>query len=210
MTSEKRTRELERAFQEHVPEYKVVYKNNDGSWWSDAWMVRCVQLVIMVIGWFNPRFEKHFHRRIANGMGPYLLLPDRPKYRQWDREDVYGIIRHELVHMRDFHRHRVLFPLTYLLFPFPIGCSGRAWWEIRGYTQQMIVEYERRGKISDMTVTWIKRQLFGSLYLWPLLWPFRRLGERKIDEIRKAIEREDIEGMYPSLSLFGDARPSEE
>lgn len=190
---------LKSRIKEEFPDYEVVYKT-EGEKWHSNWMIRIVQLFINLVGLVAPSFKDKFYNGVANGFGRFILLPDKERWKDWSNQSVYGVIRHEFVHMRDYKRSPPLFVLTYILFPLPTIVSGRAYWELRAYTQNMIVEYEEEGKISEGKVKWICSQFTSSLYFW--MFPFRGTIERKVQSLKEKIEKGEIRGMYPELDLL--------
>lgn len=75
------------------------------------------------------------------------------------------VLRHERVHLDQFRRHPVWFPLSYL-FVLPFGVTMRARWELEAYAETMRAELEETGTISDATVASIERRFTGPTYLF--------------------------------------------
>lgn len=75
------------------------------------------------------------------------------------------ILRHERVHMRDSRGWRILYygPMYCIL---PIGPSGRAYWEFRGYKESMRAYYERWGIIPNSAIDFWCSNFTGSNYLY--------------------------------------------
>jgi len=100
----------------------------------------------------------------------------------WDKkssDDKYKTLRHEKVHVRQFHCfplgrwawpiNHVLMSLCYLLL-LPVILTFRARFEREGYLQTLLVEYELKGKISVAAMSrnakWIGETFGGSTYCW--------------------------------------------
>jgi hypothetical protein len=98
-------------------------------------------------------------------------------------------LRHESVHMMDQHRWNVLFFLSYFLF-LPIGPSFKAFWEWRGFRENLRWVREHtpagtyRNMLEEARVKWIADSFCGKMYLW--MWPFRSTVE---GWCRKFLER---------------------
>lgn len=86
-------------------------------------------------------FNAEFATRYVTVMGDTVWLP-RP-VDEWNRDDLAGILAHELVHMLDQQRYGVAFYASYG-FP-PMGRTTRAHWERRAYAVDLLVARERGG-----------------------------------------------------------------
>ena len=105
----------------------------------------------------------------------------------WDERDArerYVTLRHELVHLRQFHRYTLIgMAILYLLVPLPMGLSYfRARFEkeayeesIRTAAQVYSMDHVRRGDFRDRVI----RQFLGPSYGW--MWPFRKQIEAWYD-----------------------------
>lgn len=94
-------------------------------------------------------------------------------------DDKYARLRHELVHIDQFHRfplgrwawpiNHVLMALCYLLL-LPVLWTFRARFEREGYTQTLLVEYELHGPISqermEDNAQWLAQTFGGSAYFF--------------------------------------------
>lgn len=95
--------------------------------------------------------------------------------------ELYVILRHEAVHLRDARRFPVVFELSYL-FALPTVFTARAWWEWRGYAETMRAIHETGGDLSDTLLDHIARQFTGPAYLW--MCPFPRFVRRRLERLR--------------------------
>jgi hypothetical protein len=80
-------------------------------------------------------------------------------------DEGWRVLRHERVHLEQFRRHPVWFPVSYLLFA-PALVTMRAVWEMEGYVESMRAELEETGTIAADTVDWIERRFTGPDYLF--------------------------------------------
>jgi hypothetical protein len=98
----------------------------------------------------------------------------------------YVILRHELVHLRQFRRLTLPgMAILYLLIPIPMGVSYfRARLEREAYEETIRATAEVFGKEQVRTPAFrerIIRQFTGPSYGW--MWPFRQQLERWYDSI---------------------------
>lgn len=93
------------------------------------------------------------------------------------------VLRHERVHMRDSVKWTVWYWITYVMLP--IGPSGRAYWELRGYKETMRCYYERNGNIPDSIIEFVAGQFTTSKYLW--MWPFESHIHKILNRYRDEI-----------------------
>jgi hypothetical protein len=161
-----------------------------------------------------PRFriirkrDSRFHRLIDLGLrgitlgrmteyldGYYTTIGSRlyvtGRWEAIDPDDRYIILRHELIHLRQFRRLTPpLMGLLYLLFPLPMGLAYfRARFEKEAYAETLRASAEiygvahiRAGAFRDRIV----RQFTSASYGW--MWPFRRAIERWYDGVVSEIE----------------------
>ncbi len=109
-----------------------------------------------------------------------IYFPSRHWYDCTATFDLYALLRHEAVHLRDARRFPVLFELSYVL-ALPVGITARAWWEWRGYTETLRVWAEVKGEIPDWLIEQIIERFTGPDYLY--MWPFPR-------QLRRALRRQ--------------------
>lgn len=109
-------------------------------------------------------------------------------------EQFYTTLRHEFVHLKDFQRFPLWMTVSYAGL-LPVGWTMRAFWELRGYTQNLLCEYERTGQVSDAEVERVAEIFAGRGYIYMML-PKRR-ARRALLEIRAKIEAGELRGPYP-------------
>jgi hypothetical protein len=126
---------------------------------------------------FVPDFMKNF----ATTIGCTVYYP-----RNWPLTTMYEVLRHERVHMRDSKKWGSVYYLTYLLLPLPFVVSGRAYWEFRGYTETLKMDWEWSGKpldatgwpvLDEATLDWVVSQFTSSSYLW--MFPFPKTLKKR-------------------------------
>ena len=182
--------------EEHAPDLQIVYKDEDmpGIW------LKIVAFFIWFVGLFSS-FDERWNNSIGNAMlGKYILLPVGERYRDFTDLRTYRLLRHEYTHILDQIRRPIWFNLTYILFPLPLFFSGRAHWEYRALSQNMITYYEFFGHVPDNIIEHVKGQFTSSLYLW--MWILRSRVDRKVDELVAMTENEEISGYAPDISFL--------
>lgn len=119
----------------------------------------------------------------------------------WDERDArdrYITLRHELVHIRQFHRYTLPgMAILYLLVPLPMGLAYfRAHFEKQAYEESIRtaavvydIEYVRSGPFRDHIIA----QFLGPSYGW--MWPFRRRIENWYDAIVRDIGVAPVDGI---------------
>jgi hypothetical protein len=85
------------------------------------------------------------------------------------------ILRHERVHLDDQAAHPFWFFFSYLLLP-PIGPGMRAFWEWRGYKEDLKESCERLRRVDPWVINHVANQFCGPNYLW--MFPFRKTVEK--------------------------------
>ena len=190
--SEKKANHLKDKIKQEFPDLKILFKSEYEKW-PDHILLRFIKLFVSIVRFFSPSFKEKFNHHFANGFGKFLILPNR-EWLDWTNPKYYEVVRHEFVHMVDYKNNPVWFILTYILLPLPTLFSGRAYWEMRAFTQNMIVEYERKGGIKDRKLEWITKYFTSGTYFW--MFPFKCLVKKKLKDIRKKIESGEIQGLY--------------
>lgn len=138
-----------------------------------------------LIGRLVRPFNRDYLTRYTTVMFGRVWFPSRRWAACCRPADLYRILRHEAVHLRDARRYPLLFPLSYLLLP-PIGPGFRALWEWRGYAESMRVDVELGRPIDDATIEHIARRFTGPDYLFML--PFPRLVRRRLRALRDRLQ----------------------
>lgn len=91
-----------------------------------------------------------------------------------DKLGVYEtIIRHELVHIQQARRLPVLWQLSYLLLPLPIGL---AWWRWRWEREAYLVDIRAGREIEEVVDTLWRRYGWPWPRAWMRRWFWRRVG----------------------------------
>ncbi len=98
---------------------------------------------------------------------------------KFSSNDKYKFLRHEMMHIKQFHRWplgRWAWPINHLivalcyLFVFPVLWTMRSKFEREGYTQNLLVDYELAGDITELQMeanaTWMAQTFGGSDYLF--------------------------------------------
>jgi hypothetical protein len=178
---------------EEIPGFKVAYKDDPPA--SMPWSHRVIHAIAQRL---VPRYSSSFTTVLA----PVVYLPSssRDAYAEAPSR-WYETMRHELIHLRDARDHPVWMALSYVLFPLPLGLTWRAYWELRGYTQTMLVRYERGlpldGDFSDRLIS-----IFcGRDYLFMLPPLFAR---RVVTHMRDRITRGDAAGLDVEIHWWRD------
>lgn len=176
--------------QQHLPRFQMCYKNE--SRWQK------------LIGWLLWPINRTYMTQYTTVMFGKVYFPSREQMANWGPSQVYSTLRHEFVHLMDAKRFPLWFELSYL-FLLPIGLTFRAYWEWRGYTQTLLVEYEQTGSISPNTKTYILNRFVGADYGW--MFPFRKPLERWMEHTCQHIQDGIITGPYPYCA-WGKETPS--
>jgi hypothetical protein len=143
-------RELAEKLGDEFPRFRLVAKEESG------FMRRLYRLGLM--RFWNRRFLDVYTTTI----GYTVYMPASVR-----RDPVGGVrvLRHERIHILQFQRHPIWFPLSYLLV-LPLGITWRARWEMEAYVESMRVEMEETGAIADHTLDFIQERFTGPDYLF--------------------------------------------
>lgn len=125
-------------------------------------------LVCRVLSWFLGYW---FWTRAWTTLGPRTIWA--PPHVDLSRLDVYEtIIRHELVHIRQARRWPLVWQLSYVLLPLPVGLAWFRWrWEREAY----LVQLRARTMSIDEVVDALWRH-YG--WCWPRAWMRRWFARR--------------------------------
>jgi len=183
--------EVERNF----PNFKIIYKDEE---LPRVWYILAIFKLVRMWGFFAPKFEKAWMERFSNGIGDYILLPTQTNH-YGDLRDIrtYTILRHEYVHMIDQKRWSIWFFLTYILLPLPLLISGRSYWELRGYAQNIIVRHEYGLETTDAHLSNIARFFIGSMYFF--MFPFRSVVMKRLERLREDVVSGKVRGYLPAV-----------
>ena len=120
---------------------------------------KIVPIFFFIVGIFSRSSKRQFYR-MWTVLNNIIYCPD-PERVLSNLNHYTGIIRHEMVHIMDDMAHPVKFKLGYVL-----SRKRRAFYEYRGYTQDMIFEFQRTGEVSDRTIERLARLFRGPAYFW--------------------------------------------
>lgn len=161
---------LEAHLRACLPRFRICYKDES----------RIQRLIGRLVWPFNRTYCTHY----TTVMFGRVYFPSRDWCATWGPEAIYGILRHEAVHLDDMRRFPIIFHLSYL-FLLPAGLTARAFWEWRGYLETMRVEAELQGCIPDSLITHIAERFTGPDYLF--MCPFPRVVRRRLLRARARI-----------------------
>jgi hypothetical protein len=146
---------------------------------SSAWHQRAIDALLRVLSFGR---ASTYASRYVTTIGRRIYVPDdwasRPA---WQRADI---LRHELVHVRQFERYGfVPMTLAYLLFPLPIGLAWcRAALEKEAYAESLRAAFERGGiEAARAMKPDLVQRFVGPDYLY--MWPFPRSIESWVDRV---------------------------
>lgn len=163
MTFEEIVKEITQEF----PKFKIVVKDTSKFMWALYYG--------LLMFWWCPTYMTNF----TTVVGTTVYMP----------KDLIGtdraadVLRHERVHMRDFAKWTVLYLISYVMLP--IGPSGRAYWELRGYKETMQAYFDRYHKIDDNIIEFIADQFTGPKYLYMM--PFPKFIHKTLNGYRNEI-----------------------
>lgn len=148
-----------------------------------------------VLHFFARIFTPEYDTRYTTVMYPRIYFPvgARPRYES-SPESFYTTLRHEFVHLKDFQRFHLWMAISYVLI-LPLGWTMRAFWEERGYAQNMICTFERDGHIPDTQIERLVGIFSGRGYFF-MQWPAKR-ARRRLLAIREKVLSGELRGVYP-------------
>lgn len=132
--------------------------------------------LMRLIGWLLKPINPNF-------MDKYVTTIGYTVYIGADRiatTSGYKILRHEAVHIADYHKYGLWFSFSYLFLPIPFFFTLRAFWEFRGYRESMLVKFEHRGELTDAYLDRLADNFTGPSYAWMLVsrrWTLKILRE---------------------------------
>jgi len=195
-----------------IPEAKVFIK-------SSSFLMKAIYYVSFMWIW-----QRKFMTDYTTTIGYKVYAADwMVDQKAWGT--LYGIMRHEFVHMLQKRKWGNLFTLGYLfpqifallafgsisaiwlgpwglmplvfilaLLPFP--SPFRSKWEAEGYTQTILVSYERRGAIDNRMIDRIKKHFTGPDYYF--MNPFKGRVDKMFEKIVSDIKSKKIIGFFLS------------
>src|SRR5688572_11500927 len=170
---------------EEFPAFEIELK-------SQSALMRVIDVLLRVITLGR---MSHFMDDYVTTIG-YVVYVDNG----WEGRDYLAraaTIRHEAVHMRQTNRMGfLLFAITYLLLPLPIGlAAGRRNLEMEAYeeTLRAYVDYYGPSVLSLKSLRdSITEQFTGPSYFW--MWPFKKSVNAWYDRVIATIEQERAGG----------------
>jgi hypothetical protein len=106
-----------------------------------------------------------FLDRFTTVIGDTVYLPRAPE--RLGRDLLARILCHELVHQIDQEEHGAWFYVSYGVWPLPVGRTGRAHWERRGYAVDLMLAHHDGGEAElRRTLEWVLPQFTGPAYGW--------------------------------------------
>lgn len=175
-----RVKQFEKYIQNKVPGFEVRLKGI--TYPDDPWYRPITEKVAR---FFCPTFDTDF----ATTMYPFVYVP-----KAWLKypNTMYSTLRHEYIHLRDEQKYGWIYRLSYILL-LPAVFTMRSFWERRGYTQNLIQNFEKHGKVGDDNIKWIISNFTSDTYAW--MDPF--FSHAKIMKLVKQVESKEITGLYP-------------
>jgi hypothetical protein len=180
-----------------APEIEIIYKDEP---LPNVWYLKFIFGLVNLVGIFSKSFKDKWMSSYANGIGRFIIFPTRKDFSDFTEYRTYALLRHEYVHVLDMKKNPLWFILTYVLLPLPLLVSGRAYWELRGYVQNMLVMYEERGILPDTYIKQLSRPFYGGMYFF--MFPFKSLVLKRLFRLKEDIESGKVQGYYPPISLF--------
>lgn len=169
----------------HVPEVRLVHK-------VDSRLMRSLAVVLRPI---TPDFSTHY----TTVLGKTVYLPRSME--AFDRDQLAGILAHELVHQLDMIEHGPWFYVSYVLAPLPAGRTRRAYWERRAYAVDLMLAYEAGGEVELQRLMRRLVQIFsGSAYAW--MWTGEDAARRFLEPVCREVRSGALKEREPYASIF--------
>ncbi len=166
--TEEELQSLEAEIARDVPGFAVCYKDES----------RLQRVIARLVRPFNATYLTEY----TTVMFGRIYFPSRSWRASQDRSQLYCLLRHEAVHLRDMRRFPLLFQVSYLAF-LPTVFTARAWWEWRAYKETIHAHAEVYGEVPDSLLTGICDRFCGSDYLY--MFPFRGFLRRQLEAVRQ-------------------------
>lgn len=152
---------------------------------------RVVPAFFFLWGLANKKAKSDFYNRYYTTLSNVLYIP-ADFYYDFLKEPNQALLRHESVHAMDDKNNPLWYKLSYLL-----SKSWRAYWETRGYAQDMMFDMERFGHVPLWTRVRIVSQFSpGSIYKMGMTLEESR---KLVDDLAEAIENKEFTGNYPDI-----------
>ena len=128
-------------------------------------------------GWISHPFSPYFMTDYATTIGYTVYMP-----RDWiGTSNGYAVLRHEAVHVKDYHKFKWLMSISSVLL-LPTILTMRAFWEYRAYVESMRAEFDLTGTIDPTTVSYIAEEFTGISYGW--MFPFKKTITKLLNKKR--------------------------
>lgn len=189
--------ELERSMSHEFNGFAVKFKDEgyEGLMWHYRFATWFVDAMYDAIRLFDRSFDRTMMDYVTT-YGNEVWFPSRSRYENPSRAYAnYKTLRHEKAHLLDrkgFFR-ALWFSISYV-FLLPSLFTVRCFWEMRGYAQNMIVEYEEFGVISQETRDWIVNIMTTGGYAWMIAPFMKRKAIKMVDSMASRIESGDVSG----------------
>ncbi len=162
--------------------------------WRDRMMHALARLVVPE---YRTRFTTVIYPRIYFPAGTRTHFESHP-------ERYYATLRHEFVHLKDFQRFHLWMALSYGVL-LPMFWTMRAFWEMRGYAQNMICAFENTGEVPEEMIKRMVRIFSGRSYMFMLV-P-ASLARRQLEALRARVISGQLAGIYPYGKLNNPPPP---
>lgn len=186
--SQEQVDNLKSHIEKNIPNFEILYKEDD-DWYKQAWYLWIIWAFFRVVGVVAPRMRDSFDKNFSNGLYSKMVLTNREKHGDWTNPETFRLVVHEYRHMLDMKKHPLWMPLSYILV-LPALITMRGYWELRGYTAEMMAYYTTHGTIPDKMIEVFSRQFTSSMYFWML--PFPRFVRRHFEARREEIYAGEI------------------
>lgn len=206
-----RYQELHARVKSQYPRFSVTPR--DSSW-------------LMPIFWVLKKVTRQDYKTFTTTVFSTMYVG--PSWEKKSSDEKYKTLRHELIHIRQFHEFplpRWLWPVNHLLMALcyllvlPVVLTMRAKFEREGYTQSMLVHYEFEGPFSDREMEswarWLAGTFGGSAYMWmwrkkkAYAWAMATMRKINAGEISNPADRVILPGdrLLPGEDLQDRANP---
>jgi hypothetical protein len=187
--------ELLHHMMQNVPKLQIIYKDEP----MPTLFLKFVMAFINFVGLFSKSFKTKWYNNFASAFSNTIMMPSRKTHGDFSNIRNFILLRHEYVHVLDMKKYPIIFPLTYLLLPLPLLFSGRAYWELRGYAQNIIVRAKYEGVIPDSNLENITNFFCGGMYLY--MFPFRKTVRKRLERLRDDVYQGKVFGENPDISI---------
>jgi hypothetical protein len=153
------------GLKKEFPKFRVVIKDES----------KLMKFFAFFLNPFNPRFMDQF----TVTLGQTIYMP------RWmvGKDFAVEVLRHEAVHIRDSKKWGLLYYISYCILP--IGPSFRAYWEFRGYSESIKVEFEQKGFVSSQSMEFFAKQFTGPNYLF--MFPFPKTIRKMLGRVKSKV-----------------------